>query len=313
VAGIEIRRIAGHIGAEVTGADLSVPDADVAAAAWRAMLEHKVVFFRGQHLDHAAHVAFARRLGPLLARHGTRSDGGLDAWPEVLTISPQADQAAFGLDYEGLFRKRRVHAQAGWHTDMTNYVNPPAASVLRAGTVPELGGDTQWVNLAAAYAGLSGPVQRLADGLSAEHDHWSGYQMRPDDPADAQAMATVGGDPHAAVHPVVAVHPETGERALFVSPARIRRIIGLDPPESRHVLGILVEQATRPEYTVRWRWEPGDVALWDNRATAHVGPGDFDGQPRVMYRVTIAGGRPVGPDGFTSQIVTGRELAAGCG
>ena len=309
MTGITVRRLAGHIGAEIECADLSCPDSRAAAEIWGAMLAHKVVFVRGQHLGHAGQVAFARQFGQLLARQRPQSGGGLDEFREVWTISPQADVAAYGLDHEALYRQRRTGAHAGWHTDLSDSVNPPAASVLRAEAVPPWGGDTQWVNLAAAYAGLSEPVKRLADGLAAEHTFLAGYQMVPDDPADASVLEMIGASPKAAVHPVVAVHPETGESVLYLNPARVRRIIGLAPPESRRVLAMLFEQATRPEYTVRFRWQPGDVALWDNRATAHLGPGDADGQPRVMHRVTIAGTRLAAPSGFTSQLIAGSELA----
>jgi len=308
VPGLTIRKLAGHIGAEIEGADLSAPDPQAAAAIWEAMLAHKVVFVRGQHLGHAGQVAFARQFGQLLARQRPQSGGGLDEFREVWTISPQADLAAYGLDHEALYRQRRTGAHAGWHTDLSDSVNPPAASVLRAESVPSWGGDTQWVNLAAAYAGLSGPVQRLADRIAAEHTFLAGYQMIASDPGDASVLAMIGPSPKAAVHPVVAVHPETGEKVLFVNPARTRRVIGLAPPESSRVLAMLFEQATRSEYTVRFRWQPGDIALWDNRATAHLGPGDADGQTRVMHRVTIAGTRLTGPSGFTSQLIAGSEL-----
>jgi taurine dioxygenase len=309
MAGIEVRQVAGRIGAEVTGADLSAAGPREAAVIRRAVLEHKVVFLRGQDLDHAAQVRFARLLGPLLARQRPQSGEDLDGHPEVWTISPHRDQAAHGLDLEGLYRMRRVGAHAGWHTDLSDSVNPPAISVLRAEVVPDAGGDTQWTSLAAAYAGLSEPVRRLADGLSAEHSFFAGYQMNRHDPADARIIELVG-TPKAAVHPVVAVHPETGERLLFVNPARTLRVIGMDPPESRRVLAMLFEQATRFDYTVRWAWQPGDVAIWDNRATAHLGPGDFGGQPRVMHRVTVAGDRLAGPSGIASQLLSGGELAA---
>jgi taurine dioxygenase len=219
-AGMTVEPVAGHIGAEITGADLSRPlDAAAVAGIWDAVLAHQVVFFRGQDLDHAGQVAFARQFGELIARPRPQGGDGLDQFPQVWTISPPADLEAYGLDHEALYRARRVSAITGWRTDLSTAVNPPAASVFRAEQVPSYGGDTQWTSLTAAYAGLSEPVQRLADRLTAEHTFFAGCQMIPGDPADAQILGMVNRDPQAAVHPVVRVHPETGRRALFVNPA----------------------------------------------------------------------------------------------
>src|SRR5205807_3539927 len=125
------------------------------------------------------HVAFAAQFGELISRPRPQGGDGLDEFPQVWTISPQADIDAYGLDHEALYRARRVSAIAGWHTDLSTAVNPPAASVLRAEAVPSFGGDTQWTSLTAAYAGLSEPVRRLADRLTAEHTFFAGYQMLP--------------------------------------------------------------------------------------------------------------------------------------
>jgi len=312
-AGMTVEPVAGHIGADISGVDLSGPlDEATVAGIWAAVLAYQVVFFRGQSLDHAGQVAFARRFGELISRPRPQGGDGFDEFPQVWTISPEADLDAYGLDHEALYRARRVSAIAGWHTDLSTAVNPPAASVLRADQVPSFGGDTQWTSLTAAYAGLSGPIQKLADGLTAEHTFFAGYQMMPADPADAGILAMVNRDPQAAVHPVVRVHPETGQRVLFVNPARTHRIIGMEPPQSRRLLDLFFEQVTRAEYTVRFRWEPGSVAFWDNRATAHLGPGDAgpSGEPRVMHRVSVLGDIPAGPGGFVSQVITGRPLAA---
>ncbi len=183
-------------------------------------------------------------------------------------------------------------------------VDPPAATILRAESVPPYGGDTTWSDLAAAYAGLSAPVREFADGLRAEHRLGVGYQPRPGDDAYVRRLLD-----HRVVslHPLVRVHPETGERVLFVNGHCVEQIAGLSRPESRAVLDMLLERATRPEYAVRFRWEPGSVAFWDHRATIHLAPADSAhlGFPRITHRVMLAGDVPVGVDGRQSEPVVG--------
>ena len=311
---LTVTREAGHIGALVSGVDLAAPLAEPVVAAIRAaLLEHKVVFFRSQErLDHAAQVAFTARFGELTGRARPQSGGALDDFPQILTISPQIDVDAYGIDYEEHYRSRLHHGIGAWHTDMSHAVNPPAGSVLRAETVPSHGGDTQWTNLEAAYEGLPPDLQRFVDGLRAEHTFFAAYDMSPYDATDRQILERVNSNPLVTVHPVVRVHPETGRKALFVNPARVRRIIGLTPVESRHLLELLFREVTRPEYTVRFSWEPGSVAFWDNRATAHLAPRDiFDSDfDRQFYRVTLVGDVPVGVDGQPSKSIEGAAIVA---
>ncbi|WP_258308316.1 TauD/TfdA family dioxygenase [Streptomyces sp. NWU339] len=304
-AGVEVCPVAGHIGAEITGVDLAdEPDDAVIAAVRAAVLRWKVVFFRGQRLDHAGHVALARRFGEpvVLPRRGKASPPG---FPEIETTADRLELGGrFGMEHGEWLRRRRHTLLRGWHCDHGARVDPPAATILRAETVPPYGGDTTWSNLAAAYAGLSAPVREFADRLRAEHRLGVGYQPRP------------GGDAYlrhlldhqtASEHPVVRVHPETGERVLFVNGYYVEQITGLSRPESHAVLEMLLEQATRPEYTVRFRWEPGSVAFWDNRATIHLAPSDAAhlGHPRIMHRVMLTGDVPVGVDGRPSEPITG--------
>jgi taurine dioxygenase len=311
IAVLDVRRVAGHVGAQVDGIDLAGALDDATIAALReALLVHKVLFFRDQQLDHATHVALGQRFGTLTVRSRPQGNAELDAYPQILTISPQIDRDLFGVDYEAHYRRRWASGTTGWHTDMSHVVNPPAASILRAETVPPFGGDTQWTNLVAAYEGLSAPLRELCDGLHAEHSFFAGYRMVPSDPIDRGIIDMIGVEP-VAVHPVVRVHPETGERALFVNPSRTLRIVELSPAESIALLGLLFDQITRPEYTVRFGWRPGSVAFWDNRCTAHLAAPDIDhldGVERVLHRVTIIGDRPVGPDGYTSQALSGSPL-----
>jgi alpha-ketoglutarate-dependent taurine dioxygenase len=304
---IGIRRLAGNIGAEITGADISGPlEPQVVAAIRGALLTHKVIFFRGQDLDHSSQIAFARQFGDLTHAH-PHEDAPPDDAPEILTIDPRRYEKRYGASYAEQFARRQYTYFAGWHTDVTAAVNPPAASILRAETVPEFGGDTTWTNLVAAYAGLSGPLQRFVDGLTAQHRFLAGYKPSA---ADSPLAQRVNANLLVSDHPVVRVHPETGEKALFVNPGFTDHIIGVSAVESRRILDLLYEQVARPDYTVRFHWEPGSVAFWDNRATAHLGPTDLGhlDVERVLHRVTLIGDRPVGPTGFTSEIVEGKPF-----
>ncbi|MFI9797561.1 TauD/TfdA dioxygenase family protein [Streptomyces sp. NPDC052302] len=304
-AGIEVKPVAGHIGADITGVDLAGELDDGQVSAIRAaMLRWKVVFFRDQRLDHAAHVALARRFGEpvVLRRRGSASP---EKFPEVETTADRLELGGrFGMEHDEWLRRRRHHLLRGWHCDHGARVDPPAATILRAETVPPYGGDTTWANLAAAYAGLSEPVRRFVDGLRAEHRLGVGYQPRPGDDAYVRHLLD---HQVASLHPLVRVHPETGERVLYVNGYYVEQIDGLSRAESGAVLEMLLEQAVRPEYTVRFRWEPGSVAFWDNRATIHLAPGDTAhlDVPRVMHRVMLAGDVPVGVDGTPSRPLTG--------
>jgi len=307
---IQVQPVAGHIGAEISGVDLSRPlAAEVVATIRSALLRWKVVFFRGQQLDHAGHLAFARQFGcPVTLRsRGTASPA---EFPEVETTADRLELGGrFGLDHAQWLERRRHSLLRGWHSDHTARVDPPAASILRAETVPPYGGDTTWANLAAAYAGLSAPVQRLADGLSAEHRLGVGYLPRAG--ADAY-LAHLQRHQVASVHPLVRVHPQTAERLLFVNPYYVERILGVSRAENRLLLELFVEQVTRAEYTVRFRWDAGSVAFWDNYATIHHAPGDVEHlqSPRIMHRVLLAGDVPVGPDGQRSRSIVGAPLHA---
>ncbi len=311
VTGIGVRQVAGYFGAEITGADIGGPLGQEAIDWLRAaLLEHQVLFLRGQHLDHARHVAFARCWGEITRRPPPHRGVFPEGFPEILTVDPRAEDERFGTDFEEHYRTRWTARDAGWHTDLTPAVNPPAISILRAEAVTASGGDTHWTSLTAAYEGLPEPLRDFADGLRAEHSFFAGCQMLRHDELDREVLKINDEYPLVSVHPVVRVHPETGRRALFVNPASTSRVIGLPSAESRHVLDLLFEQVTRPEYTVRFRWEPGSVAIWDNRVTAHLSAGDFGhtGQRRILHRVTILGDRPMGPDGFVSETVAGEPF-----
>lgn len=300
---LDVRPLTTKIGAEIGGVEVSRPlGPEVVDGIRAALLRWRVVFFRDQGMDHAAHVRFARRFGELTFAH-PYDEHPPDGRPEIYTVDPRRVEAY--LDREEAQRSRdRLSYTNTWHTDVTPAVNPPAGSILRAETVPAYGGDTTFTNLVAAYEGLSPPVRRLVDGLHAEHRYQALY-------AGHGGASTFGDridkNPLVAHHPVVRVHPETGERALFVNPLFTSHILELNPTESRRILDLLFEEIARPAYTVRFRWAPGSIAFWDNRATAHLGPQDLDDVDveRVLYRVTLVGDVPVGVDGRPSELVEG--------
>jgi alpha-ketoglutarate-dependent taurine dioxygenase len=304
---IEVRPVAGFIGAEIAGVDLAGDLSDAQVAAIRAaVLQWKVVFFRGQRLDHAGHVAFARRFGQPVAL-GRRGSASPAEFPEIETTADRLELGGrFGMEHDEWLQRRRHSLLRGWHCDHGARIDPPAATILRAESVPPYGGDTTWSNLAAAYAGLSEPVREFVAGLRAEHRLGVGYQPRAGDDAYVRHLLD---HQVASVHPLVRVHPETGERVLHVNGYYVEQIVGVSRAESRAILDMLLEQAVRPEYTVRFRWEPGSVAFWDNRATIHLAPSDHAhlGSPRIMHRVMLAGDVPVGVDGRPSEPITGTE------
>lgn len=289
--------MAANIGAEIAGVDLAQDLDDITVAEIRAaLLRWRVVFFRGQNLDHDAELRFASRFGDLTGARPLFD--AVDADPRVYPI----DKGRFSKRYAG---PRNDSPFVGWHSDVTAAVNPPWASILRAETVPPYGGDTQWTNLVAAYEGLSEPLQRLADGLRGLHRF---APKAPNTTADYDAR--VARRPLLTEHPLVRVHPETGERALYVSPTFLQEIVGVSPRESEQLLAIFWEQITRPRFTVRFKWEPGSVAFWDNRSTCHLGPTDLDQLEfdRLLYRVTLVGDVPVGPDGRPSTSIEGEPF-----
>ncbi|NLU75689.1 TauD/TfdA family dioxygenase [Streptomyces sp. HNM0575] len=305
---LTVRPVAGHIGADISGVDLSQPlQPEEIARIRAALLRWKVVFFRGQQLDHASQIAFARGFGELTYAHphdATPPEG----YPEIFTIDPERFERRYTDGLQQQHNRRKYSYFGGWHTDVTPAVNPPAGSILRAETVPEHGGDTTWTNTVAAYEGLSAPVRAFVDGLRAEHRY--GADQAP--VGESGYARRVNDNLLVAHHPVVRVHPETGERALFVSPGFTSHILDVTPRESRALLQLLYEQLTRPEYTVRFRWEPGSVAFWDNRATAHLAPNDLDhlDVERRLHRVTLIGDVPVGPDGRESELISGKPFTA---
>ncbi len=287
-----------HIGAEIRGLDLSKPiTPEIAEAVNAALIKWKVIFFKGQNLSHAGQVSFARSMGEPTIGHAVF--GHDPDYPEIYSVAK--------------FRTAQTHRTAkmqrpwtGWHTDLTAAINPPKASILRGVTIPPYGGDTFWTNLAAAYEGLSETFRNFVDTLKGIH--------RFEPPAGAKINSNYDESIRRRVmeseHPIVRIHPESGERILFVSPSFLKSVSGLTPRESGQILELLWEHITRPEYTVRFKWEPGDIAMWDNRSTAHLAPTDIfeSNYDRQLYRVTLVGDVPVGTDGKQSISLQGQPI-----
>lgn len=292
VAAPAVHQLGGQLGARIDGVHLGDDlTAEQVATIRAALLTHKVVFLRDQHdLDDGAHARFAERLGPLTTAHPTVNTGSA----RVLRVTANRGMAA-----------------NSWHTDVTFVDRVPAISVLRAVTLPPYGGTTVWANTAAAYASLPTPLQALADGLWAVHTN--SYDYAQLDEEHDQPDANYSRDDFTSTvfetrHPVVRVHPETGERSLVLGNF-VKRIEGLTSAESHQVFHLLQNRITRLENTLRWSWQPGDVALWDNRATQHYAVADFDEHPREMRRITVAGDVPVSVDGERSVVLQGDARA----
>jgi len=280
------------IGAQLTGADLSRLDDEAVAFIRTSLLEHKVLFFREQHLSQDDQVAFAGRLGTLTGGHPTLpSVGGKDSI----------------LELDSLAGGRADH----WHTDVTFAVEPPAISILRAVKLPTVGGDTQWASTEAAYERLPGPLKRLAGELHAVHTNAYDYGRPPasgEGEAARRHREQFVNTVFETEHPVVRTHPETGRPSILLG-GFAQFLVGFPTDVSRDLLRIFQGYVTRPEHIVRWRWQPGDVAIWDNRATQHYAVNDYGDAHRVVQRVTVSGSRPVGLDGWESVGLKGDNSA----
>ncbi|AJT69053.2 TauD/TfdA dioxygenase family protein [Streptomyces chattanoogensis] len=283
---LTVQKVGGRIGAVIAGVRLGGDlDAATVAAVRAAVLEHKVVFFRDQqHLDAESHEAFGRLLGTPVAH------------PTVPSVD---GRYALGIDNDHGGRANQ------WHTDVTFVPAYPAFSILRAEVIPPYGGNTLWSNTAAAYAGLPEPLRVLADGLRGVHTNDYDYAaVRPNAPIAAleQHRKVFTAVTFRTEHPVVRVHPETGERTLILGNF-LQKLLGFRSRDSRALIDILQSHVELPENTVRWQWRAGDVAIWDNRATQHYGVDDSDDHERTLRRVTVDGDVPVGVDGRRSVLI----------
>lgn len=272
---IEVRPVAGALGAEIAGIDLSedLPD-EVIEEIRAAWLDHLVVFFRDQDLTPAGQVAFAEKLGDPVEYPFVQ---GLEGFPVITPVVK--------LEHE------KVNFGGLWHSDTAYQPTPPMATLLYALEVPPYGGDTIFANGYLAYEALSDGLKQTLGSLTGVNSSHKGAVVA----TRAPRVEDAGKEPHeerVALHPVVRVHPETGRRSLYVNLAHTARFDGWTEAESRPLLDYLFEHQTRPEFTCRFRWEKGSIAFWDNRCTLHNPINDYHGHRRVLHRITFAGDKP---------------------
>lgn len=264
------------IGAEITGIDLATATVEECRLIRAALLRHKVIFFHDQMMDRVDHVAFGRKFGELeihpLSAHPEH--------PEMLVLDTDG----------GISEGARSPAADFWHTDTTFRSTPSAASILLAHAIPPLGGDTLWCNTVAVYNGLDRSLKDRIDKMQAFHSGLVSFSRHLTSP-ESRASFLERHPPQ--LHPVVAIHPETGERMLYVNSGFTTHIDGVSEGESRELLALLYDEVKRPEYQVRFRWRSRSIAFWDNRSTQHYGVADYNGR-RHLERVTVVGTRPVG-------------------
>jgi len=289
---LDVTPVTGTIGAVVNGVQLSgdLPAATVQAIQ-AALVRHKVLFFRDQqHLTDQEHEDFAASLGDPVAH------------PTV----PVADGSRYLLELDS----KEGYAASSRHTDVTFVEAYPKASILRALTIPEAGGDTLWANGETAYEGLPETLRQLVNTLWATHTNLYDYaailQSAPDGESAAKRIKdhrnVFASTVYETEHPVVRVHPVSGQRSLLLGHF-VKQFVGLNGADSARLFAILQDHITKPENVVRWRWREGDVAIWDNQATQHRAVADFGLQRRTLRRATIAGDIPVAIDGRTSRTV----------
>lgn len=269
---IQIEPIAGALGAEVSGVDLSRPlDAATRKAIDEAWLEHLVLFFRDQPLTQEQHKALALQFGEIFTH------------PVVQLLKEEGKPEVFVLEST----PERPFVADNWHTDVTFETEPPSASILRAVDVPASGGDTMWASMFAAYDALSDSMKRIVGELEAVHD--PGFFRLI---AKAQGNDVFKGRAPV-VHPVVRTHPISQRKGLFVNQTFTQNIVDMKPAESEALLGFLYQHVARPEFSCRFRWRKDSIAMWDNRCTQHRVVSDALSSYRRMERLTLAGERPV--------------------
>jgi taurine dioxygenase len=270
---IQVQPLAGSLGAEITGVDLSQPiDDPTQKEIHDAWMQHQVLFLRRQRITRDQHKAFARRFGELHV-HAVLRQLESEGHPEIVVLESN--------------EKLRFVADS-WHSDVTFEREPPMGSILRAVLAPDYGGDTLWASMYAAYEALSDAMQRMLSGLRAQHSgDFFNYVTK--DSAQKQALAKNDG----AVHPVIRTHPVTGRKSIFVNSAFTKSIVGMKPAESRALLAFLYDHVSQPDFSVRFHWETDSIAMWDNRCTQHRVVRDRIEAPRRMERVTLLGDVPV--------------------
>jgi len=274
-APFEVERHGARLGAEIHGLDLKQGlDSETFKAFEAALVEHKVVFLRDQHLDTAQHVAISRLFGELEV-HPMRPQG---AFPEILVLDNHKDNPVLSTDV--------------WHSDTTFRKNPTRYTILRCEIMPKVGGDTLWADMEAAYDGLSDVFKGMINGLRAVHDFKNFrvlFGKSEEDQAKLRKMEEMFPNP---LHPVVRTHPVSRRKSIYVNPQFTLQIDGMEPAESQAILNVLCAQAQVPEYQFRVRWTPGTIVFWDNRSTQHYAANDYYPERRRMERTAVVGDEP---------------------
>jgi taurine dioxygenase len=272
---VKISPYDGVVGAEISGVNLAGAVSDEAIAEIRrAWLERCVVFFRDQPLEPEQFLAFARRIGEPVEYPFVR---GIDGFPEIIAVTKLPHET---VNFGGI-----------WHSDTVYLERPPMGTLLVAREVPPAGGDTMFASMYAAYDALSAGMQRMLQGLRAVNTSAMAdvSKTREDRTRDD---GTTNDREYVAEHPVVRTHPETGRKALYVNVAHTQRFVDMTEEESRPLLQFLFEHSVRPEFTCRFQWQVGSIAMWDNRCAMHNPINDYDGHLRAMHRITLAGDVP---------------------
>jgi taurine dioxygenase len=271
---MEIRRIAGALGAEIHGVDLAAPSEAEISFIRKAWLEHLVLFFRDQPLSPEAYMAFARRLGKPIEYPFVK---GIAGFPEIIEVKK--------LEHE------KVNFGGIWHSDTAYLDEPPMASMLLAREIPPYGGDTLFANMYMAYESLSPALQEMLSRMKAVNSSSKADVSRTrEDRIKTDGRET--SKTFEAEHPVVRTHPETGRKALYVNVAHTARFAGMTEEESAPLLNYLFQHQVKPEFTCRFAWRVGSIALWDNRCAQHNPVNDYHGYRRLMHRITLAGEKP---------------------
>jgi len=281
---VSVKPVSGALGAVIEGVDLArdLDNNEAISGIHQALLDHQVIFFRGQTLTPDQHLAFGRKFGTLNVHEFVKA---MEGHPEIIVVAKNPDDTKnFG---------------GGWHSDVTYLEEPAMGSILYCLEAPTFGGDTVFANQYLAYDRLSVGMKRMLDGMTAIHTARDVYGRRGyatvDYTQNLKAMTILGSAEaeREVEHPVVRTHPETGRKCLYVNRGFTKRFKDMTVEESLPLLEYLWAHSTQPEFTCRFRWEPGSIAFWDNRAVQHYALNDYQGQRRLMHRVTVNGDRPV--------------------
>ncbi|MCI5055904.1 MAG: taurine dioxygenase [Flavobacteriales bacterium] len=274
---VEILPIAGALGAELHGIDLTQPITDdIFKVIHDALVEHQVIFFRDQDIQPEHHLALAERFGEPHTHPAYPNPEGFPAIVKLISTPEKPTKIE------------------KWHTDMTFMEKPPLGSILHAKEIPAHGGDTIWSNMELAYEALSDKWQSFLSGLSAVHDFQIGFKESLAEPGGRERLKQAILDNPPVEHPVIRKHPVSGRKCIFVNSLFTSHIVGMSELESKYVLEFVYEHVQNPDFNCRFRWQKNSIAFWDNRSTQHKPVNDYFPNYREMWRITILGDKPMG-------------------